>query len=235
MSLIISAQNVTKEFKQANGQPLRVLQHVSLDVQKGEFVAIMGPSGSGKSTLMYLLGGLDRATSGQIRVAGDDLMQLSGDELAQFRRERVGFVFQGYYLVPTLNVLENVALPGVFMGQSREEREGRAAKLLERLEMGKRLEHRPHQLSGGQMQRVAIARALFNNPAMIMGDEPTGALDSQTGTIVMKLLRNLSDKQGKTILVVTHDPSVAQYADRIIQLQDGRITADTANTRTATS
>lgn len=235
MSLIISAQNVTKEFKQANGQPLRVLQNVSLDVQKGEFVAIMGPSGSGKSTLMYLLGGLDRATSGQIRVAGDDLMQLSGDELAQFRRERVGFVFQGYYLVPTLNVLENVALPGVFMGQSREEREGRAAKLLERLEMGKRLEHRPHQLSGGQMQRVAIARALFNNPAMIMGDEPTGALDSQTGTIVMKLLRNLSDKQGKTILVVTHDPSVAQYADRIIQLQDGRITADTANTRTATS
>jgi ABC-type lipoprotein export system ATPase subunit len=225
MSMIISAQNVTKEFKQANGQPLRVLQEVSLDVPTGQFVAIMGPSGSGKSTLMYLLGGLDRATSGQIRVAGDDLMQLSSEELAQFRRERVGFVFQGYYLVPTLNVLENVALPGVFMGQPREEREARATKLLERLEMGKRLEYRPHQLSGGQMQRVAIARALFNNPAMIMGDEPTGALDSQTGTIVMRLLRNLCDKQGKTILVVTHDPSVAQYADRIIQLQDGRITA----------
>jgi ABC-type lipoprotein export system ATPase subunit len=225
MTMIISAQNVTKEFKQANGQPLRVLQEVSLDVPTGQFVAIMGPSGSGKSTLMYLLGGLDRATSGQIRVAGDDLMQLSSEELAQFRRERVGFVFQGYYLVPTLNVLENVALPGVFMGQPREEREARATKLLERLEMGKRLEHRPHQLSGGQMQRVAIARALFNNPAMIMGDEPTGALDSQTGTIVMRLLRNLCDKQGKTILVVTHDPSVAQYADRIIQLQDGRITA----------
>ena len=232
MSMIISAQNVTKEFKQASGQPLRVLQDVSLDVPTGEFVAIMGPSGSGKSTLMYLLGGLDRATSGRIRVAGDDLMQLSGEQLAQFRRERVGFVFQGYYLVPTLNVLENVALPGVFMGQPREEREARAAKLLERLEMGKRLHHRPHQLSGGQMQRVAIARALFNNPAMIMGDEPTGALDSQTGSIVMKLLRHLCDKQGKTILIVTHDPSVAQYADRTIQLQDGRITA---NTRKATS
>lgn len=232
MNMIISAENIVKEFKQANGHPLRVLQDVSLEVPAGEFVAIMGPSGSGKSTLMYLLGGLDRATSGHIRVAGDDLMQLSGDQLAQFRRERVGFVFQGYYLVPTLNVLENVALPGVFMGQPREEREARAAKLLERLEMGKRLQHRPHQLSGGQMQRVAIARALFNNPAMIMGDEPTGALDSNTGTIVMKLLRNLCDKQGKTILVVTHDPSVAQYADRTIQLQDGRITA---NTRKAAS
>jgi len=232
MTLIISAQRVSKDFRQASGQPLRVLEDVSLDVPTGQFVAIMGPSGSGKSTLMYLLGGLDRATTGSIRVAGDDLMHLSGDQLAQFRRERVGFVFQGYYLVPTLNVLENVALPGVFMGQPRAEREQRAARLLDKLDMGKRLEHRPHQLSGGQMQRVAIARALFNNPALIMGDEPTGALDSQTGAIVMNLLRRLCDQQGKTILIVTHDPSVAQYADRVVQLRDGHIVSDSMNART---
>lgn len=231
MSTIISAQNLTKEFKQSNGHTLRVLQNVSLEVPRGEFLAIMGPSGSGKSTLMYLLGGLDRATSGTIHVAGDDLMQLSSEQLAQYRRERVGFVFQGYYLVPTLTVLENVALPGVFLGQPREEREQRAARLLEKLDMGKRLDHRPHQLSGGQMQRVAIARALFNNPALIMGDEPTGALDSHTGTIVMKLLRHLCDKQGKTIIVVTHDAHVAQYADRVIQLRDGRIASVTTQTR----
>ncbi|MCU0512858.1 MAG: ABC transporter ATP-binding protein [Anaerolineae bacterium] len=230
MKTIIQTANLVKDFQQG-GRPLRILRHIDLTIPAGQFVAIMGPSGSGKSTLMYLLGGLDRPTAGDIHVAGHDLARLSNDSLAQFRREAVGFIFQAYHLVPTLTVLENAALPGVFAGIDRETREDRARRLLEKLGLGSRLTHRPAQLSGGQMQRVAIARALFNQPAIIMGDEPTGALDSETGTLVMQLLRHLCDRQGKTILIVTHDAHIAAYADRVIQLKDGRIAADTAQER----
>jgi len=222
---MITVRNVEKFFDVA-GQPMHILRNVSLDIKEGEFVAIMGPSGSGKSTLMYLLGGLDRPTSGEIRVRGKRVDTMNGDELARFRRETNGFVFQSFHLVPTLTALENVALPGIFAGMQREEREERAAKLLGILQMEKRLDHRPSQLSGGQQQRVAIARALFNNPPILMGDEPTGALDSKTGQTVMRYLRYLCKEQKKTIVIVTHDPSVARHANRMIKLRDGVIVDD---------
>jgi ABC-type lipoprotein export system ATPase subunit len=186
----------------------------------------MGPSGSGKSTLLYLLGGLDQPSSGEITIAGNNLDLLSEEELARFRRETIGFIFQAFHLVPTLTALENVALPGIFSGLPRDLREKRAFKLLSALGMGDRLDHRPSQLSGGQQQRVAIARALFNNPPIIMADEPTGALDSKTGQTVMRMLRWLCNKQGKTIIVVTHDQTVANYSDRILMLKDGQIIED---------
>ncbi len=222
---IIQAQGVYKHYV-TGGKPLTVLRNVSLTIPRGQFVAIMGPSGSGKSTLLYLLGGLERADSGLISVAGQSLDAMTGDDLAQYRGKSIGFVFQSFYLVPTLNALENVALPGVFAGISRDERDQRAAKLLDALKMSDRLDHRPSQLSGGQQQRVAIARALFNNPPIIMCDEPTGALDSKTGKRVMELLKHLHTRQGKTIVVVTHDMNVAQYAERLIAIRDGEIEDD---------
>ena len=223
---MIHARNLQKSFS-IGGSWLPVLKGINIDVPEGQFIAIMGPSGSGKSTLLYLLGGLDRPTDGQILVGSQRIDTMSGDELAAFRRDSIGFVFQSFHLVPTLTALENVALPGIFAGMPREVRENRALRLLDGLGMGDRVDHRPAQLSGGQQQRVAIARALFNKPPIIMGDEPTGALDSKTGTIVMRMLRALCTKQGKTIVVVTHDQSVAQYADRIVQLRDGYIVDDT--------
>ena len=225
MKPIILGQSITKTFE-VGGQPLPVLRQIDLEIPPGQFVAIMGPSGSGKSTLLYLLGGLDRPTEGFIEVADHRLDALRSAELAAFRRETVGFVFQNFHLVPTLTALENVALPGIFSGVPREVREEHAARLLRMLGMLDRAEHRPSQLSGGQQQRVAIARALFNQPPIIMGDEPTGSLDSKTGQIVMRMLRALRDKAGKTVIVVTHDQGVAKYADRMIRLQDGKIVDD---------
>jgi ABC-type lipoprotein export system ATPase subunit len=188
----------------------------------------MGPSGSGKSTLLYMMGGLDHPTQGEIVIAGQDITRLSGEELARFRRDTIGFIFQAFHLVPSMTALENVALPGIFAGLPRDVRERRGIKLLAALGMEDRLDHKPSQLSGGQQQRVAIARALFNNPPIIMADEPTGALDSKTGQTVMNLLRWLCTKQGKTVIVVTHDPNVARYSDRMLQLKDGRIIEDRA-------
>lgn len=222
---IIVGQNVTKHFHLGD-QWVQALNGVNFEIPAGQFIGIMGPSGSGKSTLLYLLGGLDRPTSGEIMVAGRRLDAMNSEELAQFRRETVGFVFQAFHLVPTLTALENVALPGVFAGLTRDVREQRAARLLSALGMGNRFDHRPHQLSGGQQQRVAIARALFNDPPIIMADEPTGALDSKTGKTVMNMLRWLCNKQGKTIVVVTHDPGVISYTDRMLELRDGYIVGD---------
>jgi len=231
--VMIAAQRVHKTFN-TGGQQLHVLRDVSLIIPQGQFVTIMGPSGSGKSTLLYLLGGLDRADSGAIRVANRVLDDMTSEELASYRGRTMGFVFQSFYLVPTLTALENVALPGIFAGMGRDTRELRAAKLLTTLKMGDRLDHRPHQLSGGQQQRVAIARAMFNNPPIIMCDEPTGALDSKTGQTVMEMLRWLCTKRGKTVVVVTHDPNVAQYSDRMIQIRDGQIVDDVPTHRTLT-
>jgi ABC-type lipoprotein export system ATPase subunit len=225
MPAIIQGRGIYKSFS-IGGQPLPVLRHIDLEIAQGQFVAIMGPSGSGKSTLLYLLGGLDRPTEGSIEVAERRLDLLSSSELAAFRRETVGFIFQSFHLVPTLTAMENVALPGIFAGLPRDMREERAFRLLRMLGMLDRADHRPSQLSGGQQQRVAIARALFNQPPIIMCDEPTGALDSKTGQLVMRMLRTLRDKTGKTIVVVTHDPRVAKYADRMIRLQDGKIVDD---------
>jgi ABC-type lipoprotein export system ATPase subunit len=191
----------------------------------------MGPSGSGKSTLLYLLGGLDRPSEGQIMIASQRIDGMNGDAMVHFRRDTVGFIFQQFHLVPTMTALENVAFPGVFAGITRDARDARAKKLLTILGMGSRLDHKPSQMSGGQQQRTAIARALFNNPPIIMADEPTGALDSKTGTVVMQLLRSLCTKQGKTIVLVTHDSSVASYADRLLYLKDGYIVDDQLSER----
>jgi macrolide transport system ATP-binding/permease protein len=222
---VVQIRNLHKFFN-VGGQSLHVLRSVSLDIPSGEFVGVMGPSGSGKSTLLYLIGGLDRPTDGQIIVEGQRLDTMSGEDLARFRRLTVGFVFQSFHLVPTLTALENVALPGIFAGQNRETREARAARLLHLLKMSDRLDHRPSQLSGGQQQRVAIARALFNDPPILMCDEPTGALDSQTGQLVMQMLRGLCTRFGKTVIVVTHDPGIEQYADRMVMLRDGSVIKD---------
>ncbi len=222
---IVQVRGLRKDFHLGE-EHVHALRGVDLDIPVGQFIAIMGPSGSGKSTLLYLLGGLDRPSEGEIVVAGSPLDSMNGEELATFRRETVGFIFQAFHLVPTLTALENVALPGVFAGADRELRENRALRILTALGMEERLDHRPNQLSGGQQQRVAIARALFNDPPIIMADEPTGALDSKTGQTVMRMLRFLCRQQGKTIIVVTHDPNVASYADRMISLKDGDITED---------
>ncbi|MFN8452392.1 MAG: ABC transporter ATP-binding protein [Anaerolineae bacterium] len=222
---VITARHLVKTFSVGN-ESLTVLKSVNLSIQAGQFVGIMGPSGSGKSTLLYLLGGLDRPTQGEIVVAGYPVSALNGEGLALFRSRTIGFVFQAFYLVPTLTALENVGLPGVFLGISRDERNQRAFQLLRALGMADRAEHRPSQLSGGQQQRVAIARALFNAPPILMCDEPTGALDSKTGQTVMRLLQTLARKQHKTVVVVTHDPGVAQYADRMVQFKDGNVVDD---------
>ncbi|NJL57372.1 ABC transporter ATP-binding protein [bacterium] len=224
LSMIV-AQDIEKRFTLGD-QQVNALRGVDVLVPEGQFVGVMGPSGSGKSTLLYILGGLDRPTYGEIEIAGQRIDLMPGEDLAQFRREKIGFVFQAFHLVPTMTALENVALPGVFAGMPRDLRERRAMKLLDSLNMSDRIDHRPSQLSGGQQQRVAIARALFNDPPIIMADEPTGALDSKTGQIVMKMLRWLCTRKGKTILVVTHDPAVAAYADRLVHLQDGFVVDD---------
>lgn len=230
---MIQAKQIVKAFDVGLEQ-LTILKGIDLQVPQGQFISIMGPSGSGKSTLLYLLGGLDYTTQGEIKVAGHNISHLDNKSLAVFRSETIGFVFQSFHLVPTLNALENVGLPGVFLGIPQDIRERRAMSLLKSLGMGDRADHRPSQLSGGQQQRVAIARALFNQPPIIMGDEPTGALDSKTGQTVLKLMRMLSSKFNKTVVIVTHDPGISDYADRMVHLKDGVIVDDYLTTERKT-
>ncbi|WP_216595186.1 MacB family efflux pump subunit [Variovorax paradoxus] len=205
--------------------PAMVLRGISLKLFAGEFVAIVGASGSGKSTLMHILGCLDRPSSGRYLFEGEDVAGFDADALAWLRREAFGFVFQGYHLVPTESARENVEIPALYAGMPEAERRVRATALLERLAMGARLDHRPSQLSGGQQQRVAIARALMNGGRIILADEPTGALDSQSGAEVMKLLNELADA-GHTVILITHDRNVAAQARRVIEIRDGQIVAD---------
>ncbi len=203
---------------------LHVLVDVSLEITEGEFTAIIGPSGSGKSTLMNILGCLDRPTSGQYFLKGQDVARLSDDQLAQVRNKQVGFVFQSFNLLPRISSLENVALPLIYSGGITEkERLERAANLLKMVGLGDRMDHRPNELSGGQRQRVAIARALVNNPAIIMADEPTGNLDSKSTVEIMQIFRELNEQQGKTVILVTHDPEIAEKARRVITVRDGMI------------
>jgi ABC-type lipoprotein export system ATPase subunit len=222
---IISARGIHKVFPLGEND-VHVLKGINIDIMPGQFVGIMGPSGSGKSTLMYILGALDKPTGGRVMVNGQQLDSMSEQDIAHFRGLTMGFIFQNYQLITTMTALENAALPGIFAGMPRDEREERAFKLLKMIQMDHRATYRPAQLSGGQQQRVAIARALFNNPPVIMGDEPTGALDSKTGEIVMRMLRTLSQKHGKTVIIVTHDPGIAAYADRMVLLRDGQIVDD---------
>ncbi len=199
------------------------LNGVSLSVRDGEFVAIMGPSGSGKSTLLHLIGCLDKPTSGKVLIDGLDTSKLSDRELTELRRDKIGFVFQQYYLIPTLTALENVELPMVFKGISKEKRRSRAEELLELVGLKGKKDRKPNELSGGEQQRVAIARALANEPSILLCDEPTGNLDTKSGKVVMEIIKRLNVEEGVTVVLVTHDPSLKVYADRVIGIRDGRI------------
>lgn len=222
---------VIKDIKKTyvNGKlQVPVLHGINLTIYEGDFTSIMGPSGSGKSTFMNILGCLDRPTSGSYRLDGEEVADLSDDELAYVRNKRIGFVFQSFNLLPKLTAQENVALPMIYAGVSKAERNARAAELLTSLGLGERLDHLPSELSGGQRQRVAIARALANNPSIIMADEPTGNLDSKSSIDVMNIFTRLYE-EGRTIILVTHEPDIATYASRNVVLRDGLIEEDKPN------
>ena len=208
---------------------VHALDGVDLTVEKGEFVAIVGTSGSGKSTLLHMLGGLDRPTEGKVFVDGKDIFALKDEELTIFRRRKIGFVFQTYNLIPRTSALANVELPMLYAGVPHGERTQRAKELLALVGMQDRMYHKPDELSGGQKQRTAIARAMANNPTLILADEPTGALDSETGHHIMDLFHKLHREQGKTIVLITHSRELAEETERIITLRDGRIVDDTGS------
>lgn len=224
---VITLEGIKKTYE--NGKlTVPVLHGIDLSIYEGEFTSIMGPSGSGKSTFMNILGCLDRPTEGSYRLDGQEVAHLSDDELAYVRNKRIGFVFQSFNLLPKLTALDNVALPMVYAGVSKQERKERASQLLTELGLGTRLDHMPAELSGGQRQRVAIARALANDPAIIMADEPTGNLDSKASLDVMHIFTELYE-QGRTIILVTHEPDIAEYAGRNVVLRDGLIVEDRQN------
>ncbi len=222
---MIKTVDLVKEYEQG-GRPLRVLKGVNLAVEKGEFMAIMGPSGSGKSTLLNMLGALDRPTSGKVLIDGTDLSKLNDNQLAELRNREIGFIFQQFNLIHRLDALGNVELPLSISGVAGSKRRERARQLLQSVGLGDRIDHRPNQLSGGEQQRVAIARALANNPPLFLCDELTGNLDSKTGQEIMGLLRQLNQEQGKTFVLITHDPNVAHETDRLLMIQDGEIAGE---------
>ncbi|WP_430419059.1 ABC transporter ATP-binding protein [Phenylobacterium sp.] len=221
---MIEFRDLTKVYVMGDEQ-VPALAGVSLTIERGEYVAVIGPSGSGKSTLMNILGGLDRPTSGSYRFEGEEVGEFGDDALADFRRRRIGFVFQSFQLLPRLTALQNVELPMIYAGMAPAERKARARELLDRVGLGSRMGHRPTQLSGGQQQRVAIARSLANRPDLLLADEPTGALDTHTGEEVLKLFHELN-RDGLTLAIVTHDPDVANEAHRRVAFRDGLIVSD---------
>jgi putative ABC transport system ATP-binding protein len=221
---VISVHGVSKSF---NGKrKVTALEQIDLEVARGEMLSIVGPSGSGKSTLLNLLGGLDRPSSGEIRIDGRAIASLSDDELTRLRRDKIGFIFQFFNLLPSLNCAENVALPLHLKGLPRNKTTARAKELLDLVQLGHRLEHLPDELSGGERQRVAIARALAFDPPILLADEPTGNLDSHTGVEILNLIRDLHARLGATVLIVTHDSGVAESCPRTLTLRDGRIAGD---------
>ena len=221
---LIEVEELVKVYRTGDVE-LRALDGVSFSVAHGEFVAVMGPSGSGKSTTMNMLGCLDSPTEGRYLLDGRDVARLSGDELARVRNEKLGFVFQGFNLLPRLSAVDNVALPLVYSGVPSRERSERARVALERVGLGARLGHRPNQMSGGQQQRVAIARALVGRAPLILADEPTGNLDTRTSEEIMDLLVEVN-REGKTVVLVTHEPDIAAYARRVLHFKDGRLVSD---------
>jgi putative ABC transport system ATP-binding protein len=221
---LIQITNIKRDFVLGN-EVVYVLKGIDLEINKGEYVALMGPSGSGKSTLMNLLGCLDTPTSGTYILNGKDVSKMHDDELAEIRNKEIGFVFQTFNLLPRTTALDNVALPMIYAGFSKSERKTRAEEVLNQVGLSDRMDHQPNQLSGGQRQRVAVARALVNNPSIILADEPTGNLDSKTSEEIMKLFGDIH-KLGNTVIVVTHEEEVAAYAHRIIRLRDGLIESD---------
>ena len=222
MEDVFVLDNVVKIYKMDSVETI-ALNGVSLRVEKGEFIAIMGPSGSGKSTMMHLMGCLDRPTSGKIYFEGKDVSTLSDDELAEIRNKKIGFVFQSFYLLPRYDALQNVELPLIYRGVPPKERREKAKLILEKIGLGDRLHHRPTQLSGGQQQSVAIARALIVDPVVLLADEPTGNLDSKSSHEIMELISRLHKEENLTIVLVTHEADIASYAEKIIRMQDGKI------------
>ncbi|MGM5481370.1 MAG: ABC transporter ATP-binding protein [Nanobdellota archaeon] len=223
---LINIKDVWKTYTMGETK-VHALRGLNLTVNKGEFLAVMGPSGSGKSTAMNMIGVLDRPTTGMIRLEGKDINKFSESGLAQIRGQKIGFIFQKFNLINTLTAKENVMLPLMFQRTSEEKRQQKAEELLKLVELDDRMNHKPSELSGGQQQRVAIARALAVDPEVILADEPTGNLDSSTGDTVMDFLKKLHDKEGKTIIMVTHDEEVAKFADRVEHLRDGQIVKTT--------
>ena len=224
MSALIEFDGVCKYY-QMGDTTVKAADHISMQINKGEFVAIVGQSGSGKSTCMNIIGCLDVPTAGTYRLNGRDVGRMNSNELAEIRNEMLGFIFQQYNLLPKLNLMENVEVPLVYAGIPRAERHARAKAALERVGLGNKLKNKPNQLSGGQQQRVSIARALAGDPAVILADEPTGALDSHTGREVLGMLQQLH-RQGNTVVLITHDNSIAVQAQRIIRLEDGHVVYD---------
>ena len=224
MSALIEFKDVCKYYRMGD-TTVKAADHISMKIEKGEFVAIVGQSGSGKSTCMNIIGCLDVPTAGSYRLNGREVGNMSGNEQAEVRNEMLGFIFQQYNLLPKLNLLENVEVPLIYAGVSRAERRRRAREALEQVGLGDKLKNKPSQLSGGQQQRVSIARALAGNPAVILADEPTGALDSHTGREVLGMLQQLH-RQGNTVVLITHDNSIAVQAQRIIRLEDGHVVYD---------
>ena len=223
---LIQTENLTKVY--GSGETaVTALDHVNLNVNAGEFVAVMGPSGCGKSTLLHLLGGLDRPSEGGVSIDGTAIADMKDDDLTKLRRRKMGFIFQFFNLIPVLNAVENASLPVTLDGVKPVEAKKRAAEWLTRFGLGDRLASRPDQLSGGQQQRVAVARALVAEPALILADEPTGNLDTRSGDEIASLLRQVTKEYGRTVVMVTHDPRIAAYADRIIFLKDGKVVDET--------
>ena len=223
---IIKTESLTKIYGKGEAA-ITALDHVSVEVQPGEFIAVMGPSGCGKSTLLHLIGGLDRPTSGKVILENSDIFNLNDTRLTELRRRKIGFIFQFYNLLPMLTIVENACLPLLLDGVKPDKAQKKAAEWLKKVGLEARLKSRPDQLSGGQQQRVAIARALTSEPALILADEPTGNLDSRTSDEIAGLLRKISTEWNRTVLMVTHDPRLAAYADRILFLKDGRIVDQT--------
>lgn len=224
MAEVIRLVDIVKSYIMGDSV-VHALDHVNVQIGEGEFTSIMGPSGSGKSTMMNILGCLDRPTSGQYFLRGRDIAGYNDDELAHTRNAEIGFVFQNFNLLPKLTAQVNVALPLVYAGINEEERMVRAARALESVGLGNRLDHKPNEMSGGQRQRVAIARALVNNPAIIMADEPTGNLDTKSSYEIMDIFKAMND-EGKTIVMVTHEPDIAQQTKRILVMRDGKLVSD---------
>ncbi|MCB0666264.1 MAG: ABC transporter ATP-binding protein [Saprospiraceae bacterium] len=224
---VISVRNLTKTY-QMGSTTVRALQKIDLDIFPNEFVALMGPSGSGKSTLMNLLGCLDTPTEGEYFLSGENVAEMDDNELANIRNRKIGFVFQTFNLLPRLSALENVALPLVYAGISKEKRLERSGAVLETVGLGDRVDHKPNELSGGQRQRVAVARAMVNDTKIILADEPNGNLDSKTSEEIMEMFENLH-RAGNTIILVTHEPDIAEYAHRVVRLKDGMVESDVRN------
>jgi putative ABC transport system ATP-binding protein len=224
-------KDITKSFYIGSPNQLNILKGIDIRVKEGEFVSIVGSSGSGKSTLMNIIGALDRATSGNYILDGTNINEISDNGLSEVRNKQIGFVFQTYNLIPRSSALKNVELPMLYNGMGRKERKERAEELLELVDMKDRMSHQPNELSGGQKQRVAIARALANDPSIILADEPTGALDSTTGRLVMDLFHKVHEQEGKTIVFITHNSELAEETERIITLKDGNIISEMKNNK----